>query len=82
MQHAESNAVCQCAKHNGGMNNCIAIVTLSPCINCCRLLWACGIRVIYFDKEYRDFSKQLNMKDLKLKLTKVGKYTKIDLGVI
>lgn len=79
--HAEMNLIQQCAKHGNSINGAIAIVTLSPCINCCRALWTCGIKTIYFRDEYRDFKKQLDMLDLKLNLTKVGKYVRIDLEV-
>lgn len=79
--HAESNLICQCAKHGNSINNAIVIVTLSPCISCCRKLWSSGVRTIYFKDKYRDFQKQLNMLDLELKLTKVGKYVRIDLEI-
>jgi dCMP deaminase len=79
MLHGEVNAVCQAAKHGVSIEGCIALVTLSPCINCCRVLWQCGVRTIYFHQEYKDFQKQLNMLDLKFNLTKIGKYTKIEL---
>lgn len=80
-QHAELNAVCQAARLNGGTSKCIAIVTLSPCSNCMRMLWNSGIKTIYFKDEYRDFQKQLEMKDLDIKVTKIGQYTKLELYV-
>jgi len=81
INHAEENLIRQSAKHGVAIGNSIIIVTLSPCISCCRALWTSGVKTIYFKEEYRDFHKQLKMKDLKIKLTKIDKYTRIDLGV-
>jgi len=81
MIHAEHNLILQCAKHGIPLNGATTVVTLSPCVSCCRQLWSVGIKTIYFEREYKDFGKQLKMKDLTLNITKVGKYTRIDLEV-
>ena len=77
--HAEVNAVCQAASSSQDISGAVCICTLSPCTNCLRVLWQCGIRTVYFREEYKDFKKQLQMKDLRLNLTKVGKFVRIDL---
>lgn len=79
--HAEQNLITSCAKHGSALNGAIVIVTFSPCIHCARLLFQCNVTEIYFDKEYKDFKQQLNMPDLEFNLEKIGKYTKITLGV-
>ena len=81
--HAEINAVCQAACSGEDISGYICICTLSPCINCLRVLWQCGIRTIYFRDEYKDFQNQLNMLDLELVISKVANtpYTKIGLEV-
>ena len=46
--HAEQNAICDCAKRGVSTKDCIAYITHYPCIICCRLLIASGIRKIYY----------------------------------
>jgi len=79
--HAESNAIFQAANRGISIRDCTALVTLSPCINCLRALYQSGIRTVYFKDKYRDFDSQLSMLDLKIQLTPVGIYTRIDLSV-
>jgi len=77
--HSEVNAIYQAASRGVALKEGICICTLSPCVSCLRALYQCNIRTVYFEKEYRDFSKQLNMKDLIICLTNEGKYTKIEM---
>jgi len=79
MIHSEMNAVCQAAKRGISIKDCSLVCTLSPCIHCCRMLWQCGIRVIYFKDFYKDFNRQKNMKDLKLEVSSFGKFFKLEL---
>lgn len=54
--HAESNAIAKCAKWEASCEGGTAYVTLSPCLQCAKLLVQSGIkRVVYLD-EYRDTS--------------------------
>ena len=52
--HAEQNAITDCAKRGVSCDNAIAYVTHYPCIICCRLLLAAGIRKIYYINEYKN----------------------------
>lgn len=79
--HAEQNCVYRAAKEGISTQDLIAIVTLSPCLECARSLYMAGISTIYFEDEYHSFQHQLSTKDLNFKLTKIGKYTKIDLKI-
>lgn len=81
MIHAEQNLLARMAGSRKEMTDGVVIVTLSPCITCCRLLYQAGVRIIYFRDEYREFQSQLNAPDLCLNLTKIGKYTRIELEV-
>jgi len=47
MVHAEQNLICNCARHGISMNNCVIVCTMSPCVQCMRFLWQCGITKIY-----------------------------------
>lgn len=54
--HAESNAISKCAKYNVSSNNATAYVTLSPCLQCSKILVQSGIKRVVFLDEYRDLS--------------------------
>lgn len=65
--HAEQNAVVDCAKRGVSCDGCTAYITHYPCIICCRLLLAAGIRAIKYIHDYKndslvsDFSKQIGV---------------------
>lgn len=52
--HAEQNALCDCAKRGVSSNECIAYITHYPCLICCRLLIASGIKEIRYINDYRN----------------------------
>lgn len=71
MVHAEINLLTHCARHGISTNDCILVITLSPCTDCLRAVWQAGIKEIYFLDEYRDFNKSAAMLDLSVKMSKV-----------
>ena len=70
--HAEQNALCDCAKRGVSCAESIAYVTHYPCIICCRLLLAAGIKEIKYLEDYKNdelvsyFCKQMNCNIKKL----------------
>ena len=52
--HAEQNAIADCAKRGVSCNECIAYITHYPCIHCCRLLLASGIKEIKYIDDYKN----------------------------
>lgn len=52
--HAEHNAVADAAKRGVSLDGSIAYVTHYPCLNCAKLLAASGVRVIKYNREYRN----------------------------
>ena len=70
--HAEQNAIVDCAKRGVSCNNCTAYITHYPCIICCRLLLAAGIKEIKYLEDYKNdelvsyFCKQMNCNIKKL----------------
>lgn len=54
--HAESNAIAKCAKWEASCEGGTAYVTLSPCLQCSKLLVQSGIKRVVFMEEYRDMS--------------------------
>ena len=52
--HAEQNAISDCAKRGVSCNESIAYITHYPCIHCCRLLLASGIKEIKYVDDYKN----------------------------
>lgn len=77
--HSEVNLICNAAKHGVSTNNCILYCTLSPCINCMRVLYQSGIHEIYIRDLYKDFENNTNMLDLCINLENIGAFKKITL---
>ena len=52
--HAEQNALADCAKRGVSCLDSTAYVTHYPCIICCRLLLASGIKEIKYINDYKN----------------------------
>jgi dCMP deaminase len=52
--HAEQNAIADCAKRGVSCQECTAYITHYPCIICCRMLLAAGIKEIKYIHDYRN----------------------------
>lgn len=52
--HAEQNAIADCAKRGVSCRGSVAYITHYPCIICCRLLLASGIRHIKYIHDYKN----------------------------
>lgn len=52
--HAEQNAIADCAKRGVSCDGCTAYITHYPCIICCRMLLASGIKHIKYIHNYRN----------------------------
>ena len=52
--HSELNSLCFAAKNGISVNGATMYVTISPCIDCAKVIVASGIKRIYYDQEYRD----------------------------
>lgn len=80
MVHAEANLVTNCARHGISTDECFVFCTLSPCVNCMRLLYQAGISQVYYKDTYHDFEKNMNMLDLQVNLRQTeGGFTHITL---
>lgn len=51
--HAESNALMKCASSNESSLGSDLYCTLSPCIDCCKLIVQSGIKNVYFAEYYK-----------------------------
>ncbi len=52
--HAEQNALIDCAKRGVSCDGSIAYITHYPCLNCCKLLLAAGIKEIKYINDYKN----------------------------
>jgi len=52
--HAEQNAITDCAKRGVSCDNSIAYITHYPCLNCCKMLLASGVKVINYLHDYKN----------------------------
>lgn len=52
--HAEQNAIADAAKRGVSINEATAYITHYPCINCCKILCASGIKSIKYHNDYRN----------------------------
>lgn len=52
--HAEQNAIADCAKRGVSCEGATAYITHYPCIICCRMLLAAGIKEIKYIHDYKN----------------------------
>lgn len=52
--HAEQNAIADCAKRGVSCEGATAYITHYPCIICCRMLLASGIKEIKYIHDYKN----------------------------
>ena len=52
--HAEQNAIIDCAKRGVQCDGSTAYITLHPCLNCCKMLYAAGIKKVYYINDYKN----------------------------
>lgn len=52
--HAEQNAISDCAKRGVNCNESTAYITHYPCLNCCKILLASGIKEIKYINDYKN----------------------------
>jgi dCMP deaminase len=70
--HAEQNAISDCAKRGVSCAGCTAYITHYPCVICCRLLLAAGIRQIKYIHDYKNdelvhhFTKEIGVSVIKI----------------
>jgi dCMP deaminase len=54
--HAESNCIAKLAKSTESGENADLYITLSPCLDCAKLILQTGIKSVYYKTVYRDDS--------------------------
>jgi len=66
MIHSEANLIYNCVLNGINTRDCIVFCTHSPCKNCLRALYQCGIRDIIFKEVYENMEGYKKMKDIKV----------------
>jgi dCMP deaminase len=52
--HAEANAILFCARNGIPTKNCTLYVTMSPCIECTKMIIQAGIKRVVYKEDYRN----------------------------
>lgn len=72
VMHAESNAIAKCASSVNSSKNSIMYCTLSPCLNCAKLIAQAGIKKVFFKEQYKNtdgltYLSKVGIKSINLK---------------
>lgn len=78
MIHAETNVIYNAVRSGVSTDGKILFCTLSPCKNCLRALWQCGISRIYFKNIHPTFEELKIIKDLYISHSQIGQYNVIE----
>lgn len=68
--HAESNAISKCAKSTESTQGAILYTTLSPCLECSKLIIQCGIIEVHYFEDYRDTAGLVLLRKANIKIIK------------
>lgn len=79
MIHSEANLICNAARHGICTDESFLVGTLSPCVNCLRLIYQSGITTVFFKEKYKDFDVNCQMQDIEVLLTEQEGFYRIDL---
>lgn len=58
--HAEMNCIASACKNNIPVQNCSLVISLAPCENCAKLIYASGIKHVMYVDEYDRGSKGID----------------------
>ena len=75
MVHSEMNLMSNCTREGISARDCIVVCTHSPCVDCTRFLWQCGIDEVIVKNIHSSFQKVLAMKDLNVTTNYNGAFT-------
>lgn len=54
--HAEANAILKVANSHKNTNGATIYITLSPCVECAKMIVSCGIEHVVYMEKYKDVS--------------------------
>lgn len=77
--HAESNAILKCAKSGGVTSEGSTLyVTMTPCLQCCKLIIQAGIKKVFYREAYRDMSSLAVLERAGIPVVQLSKKEKND----
>jgi len=69
--HAETNAIAFAARAGVSVEDCILYCTMSPCINCAKVIVNSGIKELKYLEDYRDSAGLELLKKAGIKVTQL-----------
>lgn len=69
--HAETNAISKALIQGTAIQGANIYITLSPCIDCAKILFQAGIKNVYYNEEYRDNTGIIFLKKMKININLV-----------
>ena len=69
--HAEMNCLCKLAASNESGKDAAIYITHAPCIECAKMIYASGIKEVFYRTEYRDTRGIKFLEKCKLGVTKI-----------
>lgn len=70
--HAESNAITKCAKWGGKTDGATIYITLSPCMECAKLIIQAGIKRVVFKEKYRNTDALTLLADVGIEVSELS----------
>jgi dCMP deaminase len=70
--HAESNCITKCARSTETSEGATLYVTLSPCMECSKLIIQSGIKEVIYKDEYRDKDGLILLSKANIKCIKIN----------
>ena len=70
--HAESNAISKAALRGDSVKGAILYTTMSPCVECAKLIIQCKIDTVVYQDTYRDISGLALLERANIKLKRMG----------
>ena len=67
--HSEMNLISNCAKNGISTDNCFVVCTMSPCMQCVRMLINSGVRRVIAKQLYKDFQEVQQMIDVNVQFS-------------
>ena len=72
--HAEANAIAKLARTNESGLDSEMFITHAPCIECAKLIFAAGIKSVYFKNFYRESNGLQFLKNCNVKVEQINEF--------
>jgi len=69
--HAESNAIAKCSRSNSSSDGAQLYCTLSPCLECSKIIIQAGVSKVFYSEKYDDTSGLELLKQAKIDIYEI-----------